>query len=156
RETLHATTLTTGLIGGGFALLTAVGQLGFGFSSDRTRDRCFHAAAGCALAAFGYVGFAFLANPVARVLALAVAFMGSKAFSIPFWCMPNMVFRGPAVAAVLAAINGVGNVAGFVSTSMIGFFRDMMGGTIGACLVLAATSLAAAACLVGLARRSPF
>jgi MFS transporter, ACS family, tartrate transporter len=156
RDTLHATTLVTGLIAGGIALLTAAAQLGFGFSSDRTGERSLHAAAGCAIAGVGYACVVLLPNPVARIAALAVAFMGSKAFSIPFWCMPGMVFRGAAAAATLASINAFGNIAGAVAPTMIGLFRDVTGSMVGAYVVLAAASFVAAACLVDLARRQPF
>lgn len=85
-----------------------------------------------------------LPNPVARVLALAVAFMGSKAFSIPFWCMPGMAFRGTAFAACLAVINAVGNIAGAVSPFMIGRFKEVTGSMAGAYVVIAVASAMAA------------
>ena len=155
-DTLHATTFVTGLITGGIALLTAAVQLAFGFSSDRTGERCLHSAAGCAIAAFGYTCVVLLPSPTARVVALAVAFLGSKAFSIPFWCMPGMVFRGAAAAATLAAINAIGNIAGAIAPTMIGLFKDVTGSMVGAYVVLSAASLVAAVCLVGVGRRSPF
>lgn len=156
RDTLHATTLTTGLIAGAFALFTATGQLTFGWSSDRTRERFLHAVAGCVIAGTGYTCFVFLANPTARVVALAVAFMGSKSFSIPFWCMPGMVFRGVAAAAVLAVINGVGNISGSIAPMMIGAFVDATGSPAGACVVLAAASFAAAGIVLLIRRRPEF
>lgn len=156
RETLHASTLATGAIAGAFALLTAAGQLTFGWSSDRARERFVHIAAACIITSIGYAGVVLLRNPVASILALAVAFMGSKSFSIPFWCLPGMVFRGTTAAAALAIINGVGNIAGSVAPTMIGAFRDTTGSVAGACIVLAATSLAAAAMVLFLRRRPEF
>lgn len=154
RDTLHATTLATGLIAGTFGLLTAMAQLAFGVSSDRTGDRLLHAAAACTISGLGCASVAFLPSPVARVAALAIAFIGSKAFSIPFWCLPGMVFRGAAAAGVFAVINGVGNIAGTVAPYMIGAFRDATGSIAGAYLVLSTAAFGAAA-VVLMIRRLP-
>ena len=46
-----------------------------------------------------------------------------------FWSLPTAFLQGTAAAAGIAAINSVGNLAGFVSPYMIGALKDMTGST---------------------------
>jgi MFS family permease len=124
RDTLGSSDAITGLVSGLIALLAATTMLVFGSSSDRTGERCLHAALGTLIAVIGWVGLALLANPLARVAALALAWMGLRAYIVPFWCMPNVLLRGTGAAAGIALINSIGNVGGFAGTYLLGYLSD--------------------------------
>jgi nitrate/nitrite transporter NarK len=42
-----------------------------------------------------------------------------------FWTYPSAILSGTAAAAGIAMINSIGNLAGFVSPSIIGFMKDV-------------------------------
>jgi len=54
-----------------------------------------------------------------------------------FWTYPSSVLTGTAAAAGIAMINSIGNLAGFVSPSIIGWMKDVTHSTNGGLLVVA-------------------
>jgi nitrate/nitrite transporter NarK len=42
-----------------------------------------------------------------------------------FWSLPTSFLRGSAAAVGIAAVNSIGNLAGFVSPYLIGFLKDL-------------------------------
>jgi nitrate/nitrite transporter NarK len=46
-----------------------------------------------------------------------------------FWTYPSAILGGVAAAAGIGLINSVGNLAGFVSPSIIGWLKDVTGST---------------------------
>jgi MFS transporter, ACS family, tartrate transporter len=127
-----------------------------GASSDRTGERFVHAAACVALAALGYVGAARLADPVARVVCLALVPAGIYGFLAPFWCLPSAILRGVAAAAGIAVVNSFGNLGGLVGPYTIGVLKDATGSTNGALLGLAMMAFAAAVLCLVLRRQAAF
>jgi ACS family tartrate transporter-like MFS transporter len=149
RDALHASNTTTGLVTGGIAGVATGMMLAMGASSDRTRERFFHAGACAALAALGCASAALLSHPLARVAALALVPVGLSGFYVPFWCLPAALLRGSAAAAGIAFIGSLGHIGGFVGPFVFGLLEDTTGSTTGALLGLAPLALAAAAlCLV--------
>jgi len=149
RDSLHATSVATGLITALIACLAAAGQLAVGFSADRRGEHALHAAGCVMLCAIGCVGAALLPTPVARVASLALVHVGEQSFSVGFWCLPSLLLRGGAAAAGIAFVNSVGNLGGFVGPYTAGWFQDATGSTRGALLVLALPALLSALlCLV--------
>ena len=63
-----------------------------------------------------------------------------------FWTYPSSVLTGTAAAAGIAMINSIGNLAGFVSPSIIGWMKDVTHST-NAGLVVVAGALVAGAVL---------
>jgi nitrate/nitrite transporter NarK len=62
--------------------------------------------------------------------ALAVFFLSIAAAGVItsaplFWSLPTSFLSGAAAAAGIAAINSVGNLAGFVSPYMMGWLKDV-------------------------------
>jgi ACS family tartrate transporter-like MFS transporter len=152
RDTLHGSALATGLVTGGIGCVTLAAILLVGASSDRTGERCGHAAACIAVAALGCVGAALFPNPVARVASLALVDVGSQSFGVAFWCLPVMFLRGSAAAAGIALINAFGNLGGFVGPAVAGWSQDATGSTRGAFLGLAVPAILAAVLCLGLRR----
>jgi ACS family tartrate transporter-like MFS transporter len=149
RDALHTSNTTTGLITGGIACVGAGVMIAVGASSDRTRERFFHAGACAVLAAVGCVGAALLPHPLARVMGLALVPIGVYGFYVPFWCLPTALLRGTAAAAGIALVGSLGHVGGFVGPYVVGLLTDTTGSTTGALLGLGFLALGAAAmCLV--------
>lgn len=57
--------------------------------------------------------------------ALSLGTAGLLATMPVFWTYPSAILSGAAAAAGIAMINSVGNLAGFVSPSIIGFMKDV-------------------------------
>lgn len=65
-----------------------------------------------------------------------------------FWSLPTAFLGGTAAAVGLAAINSVGNLAGFVSPYMIGALKDATGSTSLPMYVLALSLVVGAAAVL--------
>ncbi|MCC7548917.1 MAG: MFS transporter [Burkholderiales bacterium] len=98
--------------------------------ADRTRERRWHAAVPCFLAGAGLM---LSALPGTHLLfgmfALTLATAGACSALAAFWSLPGAFLTGAAAAAGIALINSLGNIAGFVSTSVIGRMSDIFGST---------------------------
>jgi ACS family tartrate transporter-like MFS transporter len=67
----------------------------------------------------------------------------------PFWCLPSIVLSGGSAAVGIALINSLGNVGGFLGPYIIGFVKDLTGGTKGSFLALALFGVASCAfCII--------
>ncbi|HWQ37841.1 MAG TPA: MFS transporter [Burkholderiales bacterium] len=96
--------------------------------ADRTRERRWHAALPCFLAGVGLLLSALPGQAlVYGMLALTLATAGACAAVAAFWSLPAAFLVGAAAATGIALINSLGNVAGFVSTSLVGWISDLTG-----------------------------
>ena len=125
--------------------VAAVVMVLVGHHSDRTGERRWH----IALAALvGAVAFAVSALPgisgALGFLALTIATAGIAAAYSTFWSMPTGILSGTAASVGIAWINSVGNLAGFVSPSMVGRIRDTTHSMTLALLMLSFFALASA------------
>jgi MFS family permease len=128
---------------------SAVVMLLVGRHSDRTGERRSHTAipalvAGAAFATSALPGV----SAIQSFAALTIATCGIMAAVSCFWSLPTAFLSGTAAAAGIAAINSVGNLAGYVSPFVVGRVRDETGSTSAALLVLS-VSLVAAGLLSG-------
>lgn len=94
------------------------------------------AAIGMFLSATGGSLFAFVS--------ICFAAIGFKAASSLFWPIPQGYLDARIAAAVIALINSVGNLGGFVAPATFGFLEQKTGSIQGGLYALAATSVAAA------------
>ena len=156
RDGLHTANLTTGLIVAGIGCVAAAAMLLSGIVSDRTGDRCLHAAAGALVAAAGCGGVALLPDPLWRVTALATVEVGVRSYVTPFLCLPPLLLRGTAAAAGIALVNTVFSLGGFVGPNLVGWFQEATGSTSGAFLILATLSASAAGLCVAIRRHPAF
>jgi MFS family permease len=114
-------------------LLTAVPYSGavvamilFGRSADRTRERRWHTAIPMLIGAAGLTSSALAgSHTVAAVICLTVAAAGVLTCAPLFWSLPTALLGGTAAAAGIAAINSIGNLAGFVSPYVVGWLKDV-------------------------------
>lgn len=118
-------------------LLTAVPYTGgvvamilFGRSADRRRERRWHAAVPMMIGAIGLTLSAVAGtHTAAAILCLTVAAAGILTCAPLFWSLPTALLGGAGAAAGIAAINSVGNLAGFVSPYVVGWLKDVTSST---------------------------
>ncbi|PVX86549.1 D-galactonate transporter [Paraburkholderia unamae] len=95
-------------------------------SADRTGERRWHFAIASLASAVGlYFSTVFAHNVPLAMLALSVGAAGMLATMPVFWTWPSAILAGGSAAAAIGMINSVGNLAGFVSPSIIGWMKDM-------------------------------
>ncbi|MET0264668.1 MAG: MFS transporter [Duganella sp.] len=92
-------------------------------------------------------------GPVFAFVAICFAGIGFKAASALFWPIPQAYLDARIAAAVIALINSLGNLGGFVAPTTFGYLEQKTGSIQGGLYGLAAASLVAAA-LVFLTRQS--
>lgn len=106
-------------------------------SSDRTRKRRLHVGAAAGLGALGLVVVSLgSASTSMTMVGLVLATAGIYTALPLFWSLPTSFLSAGAAAVGLAAINSIGNLAGFASNSLIGWLLTATGSTTLATLVL--------------------
>nr|WP_311528457.1 MFS transporter [uncultured Ralstonia sp.] len=108
----------------------AITMVLIGRSADARRERRWHLVVPALMGAVGFAAVATAGNNVAlSIVFLSLAAAGVLTCAPLFWSLPTAFLQGTAAAAGIAAINSVGNLAGFVSPYMIGALKDMTGST---------------------------
>lgn len=108
--------------------------------SDRHGERRWHVAIPALAGAVGLVLSAIWAhNTVLAMVALTLATMGILTTFPLFWSLPTAFLAGTGAAAGIALINSVGNLAGFVSPSLVGWLKDLTQSTDAGMYMLAAS-----------------
>jgi D-galactonate transporter len=107
-----------------------VAMIAFGRSADRRRERRWHTAVPMIIGAIGLTLSAIAGtHTAAAILCLTVAAAGILTCAPLFWSLPTALLGGTAAAAGIAAINSVGNLAGFVSPYVVGWLKDVTSST---------------------------
>ena len=108
-------------------------------SSDRRHERRWHLALASLAAASGLFASTLYAGDLSLVVVtLSVGTAGVLSMMPVFWTYPSNVLSGTAAAAGIAMINSIGNLAGFVSPSIIGWMKDVTHSTNAGLIVVAA------------------
>jgi D-galactonate transporter len=108
-------------------------------SADRTRERRWHFAIASALGGLGLLlSTIYGDNVMLAMAALSLGTAGLLATMPVFWTYPSAILSGAAAAAGIAMINSIGNLAGFVSPSIIGWMKDVTNSTNAGMYVVAA------------------
>lgn len=99
-------------------------------SADRMRERRWHFAIASALGGLGlFLSTVYGDNVVLALMALSLGTAGMLSTMPVFWTYPSAILSGAAAAAGIGLINSVGNLAGFVSPSVVGWLKDVTGST---------------------------
>lgn len=107
----------------GFAVIA---MLAIAKSADRTRERRWHFTVASALGGLGLLLATIYGDNVTLAMAaLSLGTAGLLATMPVFWTYPSSILGGAAAAAGIAMINSIGNLAGFVSPSIIGWMKDV-------------------------------
>ncbi|MGF6744123.1 MFS transporter [Paraburkholderia atlantica] len=123
-------------------------------SSDRRNERRWHLAMAAVAAAAGFYASTLHAGNLALVLfTLSLGTAGVLSMMPVFWTYPSSVLTGTAAAAGIAMINSIGNLAGFVSPSIIGWMKDVTHSTNAGLMVVAGALFVGA--VLALTQRAP-
>jgi D-galactonate transporter len=96
-----------------------------GITADRTRTRRLHFSIAMVLGAIGLSASVFVRiNPILAVFFLSLGAAATLSGVSLFWGIPTAFLAGVSAAAGIAAINSVGNLAGFLSPYMVGWLND--------------------------------
>ncbi|HEY5752297.1 MAG TPA: MFS transporter [Chthoniobacterales bacterium] len=115
----------TGLLSAIPFLVAVITMILCGQSADKRRERRWHLIIPALCGAVGFtVAAVFAQNTMIAIAALSIAAGGVLTCAPLFWSLPTSFLRGSAAAAGIAAINSVGNLAGFASPYAIGFLKD--------------------------------
>jgi ACS family tartrate transporter-like MFS transporter len=136
--------------------LALAGQLVFGWSSDRTRERLWHTVVPMVCGAIGLATAVWSRGSLAlTVICFMVAAAGLKAYLPSFWALPSLFLTGTAAAGSIGLINSVGNLGGFIGPFLVGSVEAMTGSFESGLLFLAVSSAGGALTvfLLGIGRR---
>jgi MFS family permease len=102
-----------------------IAMIVLGASADKRRERRWHAVIPMTLGAI-FLSLSALAgtNTAIAVVCLTIAAAGVLSSGAMFWSLPTAFLGGVSAAAGIAAINSVGNLAGFVSPYVVGWLKD--------------------------------
>jgi ACS family tartrate transporter-like MFS transporter len=109
-------------------VLSVVGMIAWGASSDRSGERVRHISLAAAIAALSLLAAAALGTSLWTVMALSLAIVGIYAAITVFWTLPPSFLSGTAAAGGIALINAIANLGGFVGPTLMGWFKSLTGG----------------------------
>jgi MFS family permease len=134
-------------------LISIVAMYGFAALASKWKHQQAWVALMLVIAAVGMF-MSTTGGPVFAFVAICFAAIGFKAASALFWPIPQGYLDVRVAAAVIALINSVGNLGGFVAPTTFGLLEQTTGSIEGGLYGLAATSLVAAV-VVFFARTAP-
>jgi D-galactonate transporter len=98
--------------------------------ADKTGERRWHIAIAGFIGAVGLImSVIWRADVTLAMTALTVATMGILTTLPSFWSLPTAFLAGTGAAAGIALVNSLGNLAGFVAPSAVGWLKDLTGNT---------------------------
>lgn len=149
----HGSPLVTGLLSAlPYACAVVVMPLVCGHS-DRTGERHWHLVLPMAIGGIAMLVATLVSSSIVVSMAvLCVATAATLTATPMFWTLPTGVMRGQAAAVGIAAINSIGNVAGFASPSVVGFVNDRTGSPIAGMAILTLMLLGGGAMVLSLSR----
>lgn len=140
RGALHIGLLTAVPYSGAVVAMVLIGR-----SADRRRERRWHTALPMMVGALGLTSSALAGgHTVAAITCLTVAAAGVMTCAPLFWSLPTAVLGGAGAAAGIAAINSIGNLAGFVSPYVVGWLKDLTASTAAGMYAVSAVLVAGA------------
>ena len=117
-----ATTTEIGFLTGVISVVSAVGMVLIGYSSDRAMERRWHVASCGFLASACFLILPIAAGDVALTVALlAIASVGIFSILSLFWTIPSALLEGGAAAGGIAFISAVGSFGGAVCPAFVGW-----------------------------------
>jgi sugar phosphate permease len=117
----------TGLVVAAPSVLAFFALIWWGRRSDARKERYGHAAIANTIGGAALLIAMLLHDPAARVVAIAIAFASTLAFTAPFWAIPGGFLTGGAAAAGIGAISALGVTGGFLAPLVIGRLHDITG-----------------------------
>ena len=132
-----------------------VAMIWWGRRSDRVMERRWHTALPLFLCGAGLVACLASDTLWPTIIALCVTLVGVYALKGPFWAITTEGLPLSISAASIAAINAIGNLAGFVGPFLIGYIKDRTGSFVLGLLPLIAFAFVAGFTVLMMGRGSP-
>lgn len=123
-------------------IISVVAMYAFAALASRYKWQQAWASAAFIIAAFGLF-MSTTGGPVFSFVAICFAAIGFKAASSLFWPIPQAYLDARIAAAVIALINSVGSLGGFVAPATFGYLEQHTGSIEGGLIGLAVVSLVA-------------
>lgn len=150
-KSLGATNMGVGYVTSLAYVCGAISMFGFGWLSDRLRDRRWLLFLTCTMATLGLVIAGATIGTWWSLFGICLATAGFYGTKGPFWAMPTMLLTGAAAASGLAFINAFGNIGGALGPAIVGWLKAETGSYSGGLYGLAAfTGVSMVICAVGL------
>ena len=108
-------------------IVSMIGMVLLGLSSDRSGDRVWHVAGAAFAGAVGLLGAVLFAGPVLVMASFCVAAFGIYGALAVFWTLPTAILRGMAAAGGLALLNSFSNLGGFFGPTLMGWLKQTTG-----------------------------
>ena len=149
-QSMGFSTLANGFLISGIYLFGATALVTWAQSSDRKRERIWHAALPLLVGATGFVGASATEVNLVALLALTLIVIGINATFAPLFSLPSMFLSGAAAASGIALANMIGNLGGFLGPYLVGVLRDQTNDyaigmrVVGFALIVAAVTVLAA------------
>jgi MFS transporter, ACS family, tartrate transporter len=142
------TNLQTGFVTSLPYIVGVISMVLWGRHSDSRLERKWHVAIALLVAAGGIGASAGLDNPVLKMIALSIAGFGIFGCLPVIWTLPAAFLSGAAAACGIAAVNSLGNLAGFFGPYAMGWIKDSTGGFGAGLLCLAGAGLVGVAAVL--------
>lgn len=123
-------------------IISVVAMYAFASLAARYKWQQAWASAAFVIAAFGLF-MSTTGGPIFSFIAICFAAIGFKAASSLFWPIPQAYLDARIAAAVIALINSVGSLGGFVAPATFGYLEEHTGSIEGGLIGLAVVSLIA-------------
>jgi nitrate/nitrite transporter NarK len=121
------TNLQTGLLNSIPFALASVIMVWWGSRSDQSGERIWHSGLPLMLTAFSLAAALLFDSLFSIIVILCLAVIGIYAGKGPVWAVSSEWLSASAAAAGLAQINALSNLAGFGTTYLMGFIKDVTG-----------------------------
>ncbi len=121
------TNMETGLLNALPFGIASVLMILWGRSSDKRRERTWHTAMPLALLASSLTAGLLTDALGLTMVILCLAVTATYIVKGPFWALSTEWLSAGAAAAGIAQINAMGNIGGFVGTSLLGVIKDRTG-----------------------------
>ena len=155
-KSFKLTDFQTGLVNGVPFGIACIAMIWWGRRSDRTGERLWHTAIPFFILAGGLVACMAVASQlVPTLLMLCVAVTGVYMLKGPFWATATEMLPAATAAAGIAAINSIGNLAGFVGPFLIGYIKDRTGSFDLALIPLVVLAVVSGAVVLSMGRQVP-
>jgi len=146
------TNMQTGVLNSIPFALASIIMIWWGRRSDQTGERVWHAALPLILTAISLASTLLFDSLFATIAILCLAVIGIYAGKGPVWAVSTEWLSASTAAAGLAQINAISNLAGFGTTYVMGFIRDVTGSFSLALVPLVILSAVAALAIVMIGR----
>ena len=121
------TNLQTGLLNSIPFALASVIMVWWGRRSDQSGERIWHASLPLILTTFSLAAALLFESLFSILVILCLAVIGIYAGKGPAWAVSTEWLSASTAAAGLAQINAISNLAGFGTTFLMGFIKDVTG-----------------------------